>query len=247
MDLLQDTGAAGGGGSHAFDPGDNSSNVIHNDFPYGDVNSMMLSEEERNWGLEIKEALRRAACIDPELGPTCQHISDMEIAQFAIVKYRGSVLNGVEQIVDMAYKMRCFREQFDIKDTFEDAMECVGAFMQQQPGFLLDMSYLPSEGCWHSSFDYAKLNPSVVAQCPEQHRIFQAGLYYIVLAAAADFRGIRTGMINLSECDGMSFANFDARVFEKMCLELWIFHPMNYKQVVCKYYFFSVLLQREDV
>ena len=210
-------------------------NAIHNSFPYGDVHSMLLSEEERDWGLEIKEALRQASCRDEEIASTLQNISDMEIAQLAIVKYRGNLLNGVEQIIDTANKMRYFREFFNIQDTVSDGMQSLEALMQQQPGLILDVSYLPSEGCWHTSYDLSKIDPSVIVRSPDQYRTFQAGCYYQMLAASADFRGIRTGAAILSECDGMGFGNFDARVFEKFCLEFWNFYPMNYKQTVCKF------------
>jgi len=211
---------------------------------YGDASGMILTDEERSWASEIKAALReRSADLEIEV----DRISDMNIAQIAIVKYRLQPNNNnnndendddendddkrMAEVVDIAYKLQCFRDQYRILDTVEDGVASVAAFMDQQEGFLLDVSYLPSLGAFNWSCDYACVNPGAL-KMPADWRTFQAGCYYQMLAASMDFRSIRKGLMTLSECDGMDFHNFDMRVFEQLCNEFWDFFPLNYKETV---------------
>ncbi|CAB9497092.1 expressed unknown protein [Seminavis robusta] len=179
---------------------------------------MALSQVEK----ERAEAIKNAIAGRDDL----KTLPDFEIAHLAIV--RGE---NMDRALDTAYKMQCFREELKIIDTAQDGLDTILAFMNLQPGFLLELTYLPFHGTYSWSCDYEKLNPSVV-RTREQWRTFQGGFYYMMRCAATDFHSIRTGLATLSECEGMGSHNFDIKLFEKAVHELWSFYPARYKETV---------------
>ena len=188
----------------------------------------MLSEEERNRALDIKQAVEDCHYVT--------NISDFECAKLAICCCSSSPNNdnnnkSMDQILDIVHKLECFRNQYRLDDTLEDAMTTLEQFHYYQPGLLLDVSYIPSEQCYTSSSDMAKMNFTNL-QTEDQWRAFQGGCYYWITSMESDFTSIRNGIIVLNECEGMSMLNFNIRAQERAINELWSYYPAKHQESV---------------
>ena len=94
-----------------------------------------ITDEERQRALEVKKAVE-----------SCEHLKplpDLEYVNLAL-----TCNCSMEGILEIAYKLQCFREMYNLKDTVEDGIKTFTSLTELQPGFLLDISYLPSEECY---------------------------------------------------------------------------------------------------
>lgn len=179
---------------------------------------MHLSEEEKILALRVKQAVESSEQLHP--------LPDLEYVHLALTCH-----GTMEKILEVAYKLQCFREMYQLEDTVEDAMAILRQFMVLQPGLLLDVAYLPSEECYTASCDVAALFPDRI-KTDNDWRIFQGGFYYMMRATASSIQTIRNGLCILTECEGMGFQNLDLRLQERTVHELWSYYPSNHKESV---------------
>ncbi|CAB9510753.1 expressed unknown protein [Seminavis robusta] len=183
--------------------------------------TMQLTRTEWERARAIKAAVE--ACDD------VRNVPDFEYAKLAICC---SASQKVEQIVEICYKLQAFRDLYSLKETMEDATTTLRSFFFHQPGLLMDVSYIPSEKCYTSSSDMAKMNFDRV-QTDEEWRAFQGGCYYWIRSMESDFTAIRNGIIVLNECEGMSMMrNFNVVAQERAVHELWAYYPARHKESV---------------
>ena len=180
---------------------------------------MKLTQEERTRALAIRQAVEECNYV--------HNLPDFEYAKLAIC----CSSKTIESVVEVAYKLQCFREKYGIKETVDDAMELLRRFLYYQPGLLMDVSYIPSEECYTSSSDMARMNFTNL-QTDDQWRAFQGGCYYWIKSMEGDFTAIRNGIIVLNECEGMSMRNFNVVAQERAVHELWAYYPARHRESV---------------
>ncbi|CAB9515744.1 expressed unknown protein [Seminavis robusta] len=182
--------------------------------------TMLLTEEERNRALEIKAAV--------EADDRIRNLSDFEYVHYALT--RKSPEETMESLTHRVYMMQCFREEYRIQDTFEEGLELIHQYTQQQPGLVIDVQLLASSYNYLSVEDFAKFNPRAV-KTHEDYRIFTGGSFYMLQARQPNFAAIREGMPSMVECEGASFANFDSHVTERYQHEFFLHYPYKMKEV----------------
>jgi hypothetical protein len=181
--------------------------------------TMMLTEAERQQALALKAAIESSDHI--------KNVSDFEVVTVAL-----GCEGNLERALEAAYKLQCFRELYKIEETVEDGIRTIRGFMQQHPGQILEVCYLPSEQTYWFFLDFAKFLPARV-KADTEFRHFQGGAYYIYRAMLSNIHSIRNGVITMIECDGVSRQNMDLRFQERIFHELWGYNPIRFKEIFC--------------
>lgn len=177
---------------------------------------MYITDAERERALEVKQAVE--ACED--LKP----LPDFEYVHLAL-----SCNGSIDVILDTAFKLQSFRELYRLEDSVEDGINTFQSLVEMQPGFILDVTYLPSEECYSGVCDLAANKPERV-KTDADWRAFQGGFYYLMRAVASNLQVIRNGTSVLTECEGMGYNNLDIRFQERSVYELWSYYPCNWKE-----------------
>lgn len=193
---------------------------------------MVLYDHEIRWAYEIKEAI--------EANETLKPICDMEVAQFAICTCAdpfgvdpAQTGTSLEEVLDRVYKLQCFREHYGFENrtfTVEDGCRLLGSYLQQQqPGHLVTIDYLPSQGNYMIVWDRAAFHPSRVKQ-EADWKIYQGATYSIFLVLSSNLRATRSGVEVILECDGMGVKNYDSAFEERRVNELFSYYPFVNKE-----------------
>lgn len=192
---------------------------------------MVLYDHEIRWAHQIKEAIAGNDSIRP--------ICDMEVAQFAICTCADPfgvdpAQTGVslEEVLDRVYKLQCFRESYGFDRAFsvEDGHRYLRAYVQhQQPGHLLTIDYLPTEGHYMIVWDRAAFHPSRV-RSEDDWKIYQGATYSIFMILTSHLRATRSGVEVILECDGMGLQNYDSSFEERRVSELFSYYPFVNKE-----------------
>ena len=173
---------------------------------------MVISREERQWALALKEAITN----DNETKEI--PISDMEITQFAMVE-RGNVAKAVARIK----LMHQFRIRHKIEESTEQGVESVQAFMEQQPGFLLNIDQCARNKHYVQVMDFSKFYPARV-HLDKDWTVFLSGMHYLMTSLHPTLAAVRHGIVGIVECEGMGWHNF-CMDFEA---RMWAEHPTVY-------------------
>ena len=192
---------------------------------------MVLYDHEIRWAYQIKEGIAANQLLKP--------ISDMEVAQFAICTcadpFAGVDAAGttLEEVLDRVYKLQCFREQYGFDHQYlgvEEGCQLLGAYLQQQqPGHLVTIDYLPSQGHYMIVWDRAAFHPSRVRQ-ETDWKLYQGATYAIFLILNSHLRATRSGVEVILECDGMGVKNYDSAFEERRVNELFSYYPFVNKE-----------------
>ena len=94
---------------------------------------MLISNDERRCALAIKAAILAEDGLEP--------LSDMMYAQLALVDR-----DNVQSAVERARHLQYFREEYDIKDTYEGGCEVSRKFLQHHRGHILSIAYNSVQG-----------------------------------------------------------------------------------------------------
>ncbi|CAB9514987.1 expressed unknown protein [Seminavis robusta] len=173
---------------------------------------MVITAEERQWAETLQEAL--------EQREDCGHItiSNMELVQHAIVE-EGNIEKAIERIK----RMHEFRLKYQIEDTVEQGEQCIRDFMEQQPGFSLNLDQCVRHNHFVHVIDFAKFNPRKV-YLPKDWKVFLSGIHYYLSALNPTLSAVRNGVLGIMECEGMGWHNF-CLDFER---RLWYEHAGAY-------------------
>lgn len=165
--------------------------------------TMAVTVAEINRAWEIKVAAHSRGDLRP--------LSDFAYVQYAICTPN----EPMEVVLQRMAMMQAFREEFEIKDTIEDAMETLYQHTIDNDGFLIAFEYLRSSQNFLSVEVWAKLFPERVSRTPQTYRTWIAAMYYKFQAFSCQFRAIRTGPSQIGECLGTSMAaNCQLEFFE---------------------------------
>ncbi|CAB9511533.1 expressed unknown protein [Seminavis robusta] len=179
-----------------------------------DPRRMMLTREELEWALEVKELIENT----PEL----DNLPDMMYAQIAII-----TKGNHEDAFRRAWLLQEFRKEYNILDTFEEGLQMVTKLVEILPLMLLSFSFSPSEGTFVVVNDMCKLNTTVL-NTPRRVRMWMASSYYIHSALSADVASIRRGCIAVVECEGMDWTKKqDFKLLQAMFSQLLTVYPFT--------------------
>ncbi|CAB9515159.1 expressed unknown protein [Seminavis robusta] len=196
-------------------------NPVETVFPPGphDANRMMLSDQERQWSIAIKEAIQE----DPELAP----ISDFNCAQLGLIEK-----DNIEGALERARQMQAFREEYRIADDEESGVKAVADWMELFPGMVLSVSYSRLEGVYVLVLDDTKFYARNLDDNPKGVPIWFCGNYYVYQAILPDFQSIRKGLIFCVEAGGFDWkVNFGLTVFRRFWTELAAYYPYHFKEI----------------
>ena len=183
--------------------------------------TMNLSQEEIDRALEIKVAI----CSDPNLN----NLTDYEYVQYALSLPASE--EPISTVLEYAYAMQSFREEYRIQDTLEEGVELFREHLNQHPGFFLAVEYVPNPGNFIAIDDVVAFDPAVLCGYKER-RIGMGGFYYKFQCVSSTFQAIRSGVAIMVECDGCGMKNFDARVNEQFMVEFFRCYPKRHKEVL---------------
>lgn len=173
---------------------------------------MRITQGERQWAEALKEALAEGE--DTVNIP----ITDMDIVQYAIVE-RGDIAKCLDRIK----KMNEFKTKYGIEETVEQGVESIKNFIEQHPGFLLNIDQCAQRQHYVQVMDFAKFNPRKVVY-DKDWKVFLSGMHYLMTALNPTLSAVRNGLVGICECEGMGWDNF-CMDFER---RLWYEHPTVY-------------------
>jgi hypothetical protein len=158
--------------------------------------------------------------------------SDFEIAQLAVTCLANGEAEDMDAILTRLFQLQCFRQEYRIQDTIEDATEIWRIFMtEQQPQHILEIDIVKPSLNFIFMFDNRAFNPKAV-DLPKDWRTFLGAYYYMAQCMCKDLRSIREGIVVVIECEGMGVDNWDPHVLERWTNELISFYPTNFKEIL---------------
>jgi len=125
------------------------------------------TEDEYGCSASMKEVLDR--------------LSDMEVVQYAMMEP-----NNFKGALGRMRKMDVFRRQYQIQDTVEHGVACIQAFLEQQPGFSINLDQCARHKHYVHVMDFAKFDPRRVHL--ESESLFEWSLLFC-LGAQSQFIG----------------------------------------------------------
>jgi CRAL/TRIO domain len=159
-------------------------------------------------------------------GRKAAKLTAFDFAQQSIV---ASGEETAEDIADRLYKLQCFRDEYRIQDTAEEGVSLINQLMEIMPGYLLSVDFAPRYGSYIFVWDFAAFYPAKVKE-EKDLRILLGALYYICHCLSTDLKAVRSGVVFITECQGMSSENWDMRLEEQMQAELFCHYPIKHKE-----------------
>lgn len=191
--------------------------------------SMLITEEEQDWALELK----RAVTASRDSFPSTPLISDMEYAQHAIVA-RGNTQEALQRII----RQQHFYSEYGIDNTSEQAVHYLRELMKQQPGYILHLDYVSSTQESLIVTDPANYYPKRSMESTPEHsadynwRVYAVGFYYLHHTVQPSLASIRQGLIAIQECQGFGWDNFRMEGSSRIFAEVFASLPLKYKSIL---------------
>lgn len=184
--------------------------------------TMILSDDERQWTLQIKEAFQNAS----HFGNGVQ-VSDFFFAQHALVSH-----GDVDEALMRIEGMHRFYQEYEIDHSPEQALYYVREFMQQQPGYILHLDVSPiTQQAWLVT-DSAAFQVQQALASDERWKICVCGTYYIVhYCQGTTLTSIRQGILCEIECDSVGWHNFNSEFVTRLFGELFSYIPSKYQMM----------------
>jgi hypothetical protein len=179
--------------------------------------TMRITDEERQWALEIKRAVEGSDEI--------KNLNDMVYAHHAIVA-RGNL----EQALQSIERIQLFREHYKVDHSVEQGVQFLQALMDQQPGFLLNIDIDLDRQEAINAFDCGPYDPKAAFGTTGVHdnwRVFCCGAYYVKFASQPNFAVIRNGLLELVDFGDFSWANFSPETSIRFMDEWMRYYPMK--------------------
>ncbi|CAB9528729.1 expressed unknown protein [Seminavis robusta] len=156
--------------------------------PY-DPGRMRLSEEERTWALEIKQAI--------EANPELDNLNDFCCAQLALTEEPGDL----ESTLQRAHHLQEIRQEYNVVDSFECSKRTVHQAFDRFPGHFLSFSFSHQEGNYVIVLDFSKQpTTKCLKALAEGKELKLREVYYLLQAVTPDFEAMRRGHIVMAEC-----------------------------------------------
>jgi CRAL/TRIO domain len=179
---------------------------------------MVLTEDETNLAILMKEAISDANGVDP--------VSDFMCAQLALIDG-----DDTETAVERVYHLQCFREEYRILDSVADGCRLLGAMLDLMPGLHLSFAESHSSGQSIIVYDNTKFDPKKI-RSEESLRVWLGTIYYTMTSFAADFESIRQGTTLVIECEGYDWkSHADINSIKRMWTEIAGVYPVAFSRV----------------
>lgn len=202
---------ANGGANNAnrFRAPEDLANVLGKDDP----NRMKLTQQEHDWTVAIKAAIKAA----PEL----DQVSDFMCAQLAIV-----CQNDVEDALRRCLGLQEFKKEYKVLNTFHEGYRCFQQVFGLFPEQNLSFSFSEKDGTYVFLHDSGKFEPTVFTNAEMADNWLKA-MYYWHLNFCPDFESIRKGVIILVECEGMTMRRDVLKHYSALFSQLLTYYPIN--------------------
>jgi CRAL/TRIO domain len=193
-----------------------------------DPRRMLLTEQERQWAIDVKNMVEMIPDIDGR--------SDFWCAQLALV-CQGDFVEAVRRLNGL----QDFMEEYSIFDTLEDAERAIReGIIRLCPGMHLAFQFCPEEGTYCRVVDLTQLNSGELRRSPRELQQYMAGMYFIHNAMTPDLESIRKGVIGVVECEGVGWNHkHDFEMLALVAEQLWRYYPINHKSM--KFYHIGVI------
>lgn len=178
---------------------------------------MLLTDAEIQRAQTIKQAV--------QVNPDIDNLSDFEYVQYALASEPEESLEFIVQ--KRIFTIQCFKQEYKVEETLEEGVTSFHHFTLAYPGFVLALEKYLTTGGYVCIQDWSKLFPARI-DTPNKMRDFMVATYYHYHAWNPDFRAMRQGIRNMTECEGTSFANYDQAFFENSMEQLYVCYPKRH-------------------
>ncbi|CAB9528262.1 expressed unknown protein [Seminavis robusta] len=180
---------------------------------------MRLTDQEREWAINIKMAAERQPDLD--------NMSDFWYAQIALYDQ-----DNVEAALHRIHNMQTFFREHKVVDNWNNGerhiRECMNAF----PGFFLAFSYSPSGGNYSLVLDCIKCNKTVSNRFDQAIGSLIRSFYFLFNAASPDFESQRNGLYCITECKDFDWTKtFGLSEVRRLWEELGLVYPIIYDKL----------------
>jgi CRAL/TRIO domain len=176
-------------------------------------NRMMITEEDREYALEIKSALQASPEVD------CPN--DFWCAQHAIIE------SNLSCAVDRALQLQHFREEYGIVDTYEFGSKCLKDLLELFPGIYMSFDFSESDGSYIIVSDLQKFDISALKN-PRNDLVWIRATYFTYQIMCCDMESIRRGVHIIHECDGYDWKkNMSLNKWRQLYTELTANYPLK--------------------
>ncbi|CAB9520487.1 expressed unknown protein [Seminavis robusta] len=195
-----------------------------------DNGTMTLTQEEHGWACQLKQKVMETTCTasDDDQSPPLTPLTDMEIAQYALVS-GGDVPNAMKRI----QAMQAFRSTYGIHHSPEQGVEAIGTFLEQQAGLILcfDVDTVTWDGI--RVVDVGALNPAAAVASEDTWRIFIRGDYYLYYTCQPTLATIRRGNHTMMDFSEFSWKQWNMELQYRFCAEMFAQYPIKFRQLLC--------------
>ena len=192
-----------------------------------DPRRMALTEQERNWALDIRDAI--------EMVPEIDTVSDFMCLQLALTE-RDNIQNAIERVQGL----QTFQEEYSIASSLQDGIQALEDLVELFPELYLSFSYSYDEQSYVLLYDATKWNAALL-QSPDALNKQLKASYYMNLVFNPDAAASRNGLILIAECEGFDWKkNLVVTYLRKLHEELLNFYPQTYRQI--KYFHTGVFV-----
>lgn len=185
-----------------------------------DPRRMDLTIQERQWGLDIRNAVEGLPDLDNQ--------SDFMYAQLALV-----VKDDFTEAVKRLYALQDFRAEYDISDTYQDGCQCLESTLRLLPEQFLNFAFSLQESTYVFIHDLAKHDAASLTTLKKENDWMKA-MYYLHITFCPDMESIRKGILILVECAGVDYSNMKQglNLSTKLFSKLMTIFPINGKTML---------------
>lgn len=203
--------------------------------------------EERDLARKIRTALQSTPEID--------NLSDFYCAQLAIATTANAADQGVVDesdeheetgiirgAVHTAQHLQDLKEQYDIRDTQEDAHKSIRDFLNLMgPRAFLSFGFYRNGGSYCVIYDISQVKQERLKSRSDVADIVIRGMFYMCHALACDLEAVRRGGVLICECEGFDWKeHLDFAMVRKIYTEVSNAYPVTFQRF--KYFHAGVFI-----
>ncbi|CAB9505571.1 expressed unknown protein [Seminavis robusta] len=177
--------------------------------------TMMLTQEEQRWALQLKEAVVNRPDLDEE--------NDMWLAQYAIVT-EGDISNALKRIA----RIQAFQKQYGVNNSVEQGLEMLSKLFQLFPGGLLCLDVDPVKNEGLHVMNNGKHNYIAAMESEENWRSCMVGCYYYFLVCQPTLATIRNGHQTMGDFGSFDWDNLKLEFCYQFNLEMGELYPITF-------------------
>ncbi|CAB9505568.1 expressed unknown protein [Seminavis robusta] len=177
--------------------------------------TMLLTQEEQRWALQLKESMVNRPDLDEE--------NDMWLAQYAIVT-EGDISNALKRIA----RIQAFQKQYGVNNSVEQGVQMLSKLFQLMPGSILCLDVDPMKNEGLHIMDNGKQDHMAAMASERNWRICLVGFYYYFLVCQPTLATIRNGQHTMADFVDFTWNNFRMEFFYQFNLEFGELYPHRF-------------------